>query len=266
MDNTPRYGVQDLRQAVLKATNPMIIYGQKYEPDDVILYFNSIQNVAFQEILNTADARGGFDNRSHVHWETTREINGMLEMGIISQLTMGLMNRALLKKEIKPKMIDQLEESKSNTLAQVELKHKPADPTKVKVYQVINGTVIRKKLDYTINGTTLQLEIADINVLVDYQFQYLGTSQIVDIGHKDLDGYLKFVGKFYYTNEYDGSEKTALIEIPRLRIDSSFQISIGRNTNPLISTLRFTALPINDRENNVTMRITYLDEDIDGDF
>ena len=209
MDNTPRYGVQDLRQAVLKATNPMVIYGQKYEPDDVILYFNSIQNVAFQEILNTADARGGFDNRAHVHWETTREINGMLEMGIISQLTMGVMNRALLKKEIKPKMIDQLEESKSNTLAQVELRHKPADPTKVKVYQVINGTVIRKKLDYTINGTTLQLEIADINVLVDYQFQYLGTSQIVDIGHKDLDGYLKFVGKFYYRKKHQPTNLNA---------------------------------------------------------
>ena len=266
MDNTSTHGIQDVRQAVIKATNPMVIYGQKYEPGDTILYFNSIQTVAFQEVLNVADSRGGFDNRSHVHWETTREINGVIEVGVVSQLTMGIMNKALLKKSFIPKVIDQIEETSANSMGQVELRHEPLDSTAIKVYQVIEGTVIRKKLDYTISGTTLQLEITNTDILVDYQFQYMGLSQIVDIGHKDLDGYLKFVGKFYYTNEYDGVEKTAIIEIPRLRIDSNFQISVGRNTNPLISTLRFTALPINDRENNVTMRITYLDEDIDGDF
>ena len=90
--------------------------------------------------------------------------------------------------------------------------------------------------------------------------------EIVNVGQKDLNGYLMFVGKFRYTDEYTAVQKTGLIEIPRLRINSNFAINLGRNTNPLVSALQFQAIPLGSREQATTVSVSYLDEDIDGDF
>ena len=48
--------------------------GKKIEEDEIILAFDKIQIGGFQELKDRVSARGGFDNREWVSWETTKEL------------------------------------------------------------------------------------------------------------------------------------------------------------------------------------------------
>ena len=115
------------------------------------------------------------------------------------------------------------------------------------------------------NTITLEEDIEN-NVLVDYWYKYDTGFEILSIGKKDINGYLQFVGKFYYTDEYSGVNKTGLIEIPQLRISSDFDLRFGRNTNPFISVLNFEAIRNGVRGDGKALEIIYLDRDIDADI
>lgn len=264
MDNTDTYGVKDLFDIIIKTNKEMVLFGQKYEKDDVVLYLNEAQGMSLQEVVDPRYARGGYNNARHVSWETTKEVAGAIELGVVSKLAYGIMNNTKLKREMALKIISQIDIGTVDDRGYFKLKHIPTNT--VKINQVINDTVIRKNLEFSIEGATIKLETPDIEIVASYDFAFNGKKEVVNIGEKDLHGDFMFVSKFYYTDEYDGLQKTGIIEMPKIRIDSSFQILLGRNTNPLISLLRFTALPIGERSNSKTISISYLDEDIDGDF
>lgn len=263
MDNT-KNGVTNLYEGMIKVATPMDVAGVHYDKGDTILYFDTIQEVLFQEVKSTADATGGFDNRSLVHWEYTREVQTSLRVGTISKLGVGLMNMNKMVVRDAPKLIPQIERHLvlNNT---IKVKHPIDTAQKVSIYKYINGSPTMKILDYTINGDTIILRDTNIEVLVDYWFSYSDIRETIEIGNKDLNGYLMFTGKFRYVNEYTGQNRTGLIEIPQMRIDSNFSIILGRNASPLISVLSFVAMPIGDRGHQKSVEITYLDSDIDGD-
>lgn len=263
--DTGKYGLKDIYEASIKAAVPLDIMGVHYEVGDTILYFDSIQEIVFQENKNINDARGMFDNRSLINWETTREIGCILNMGTISHLSFGVMNASTLKSG-ENKSINQYEKLYIDNTGKATTKHVIDTNKKVNIYEIQNDRRVRKILDYKIEENTLLLEDKNIDILIDYYFNYTLKSEIVNIGQKDLNGYLMFVGKFRYTDEYSAVQKTGIIEIPKLRINSNFSINLGRNINPLVSALQFQAIPDGFRKNAKTIIVTYLDEDIDGDF
>lgn len=263
--DTGRYGIKDIYEASLKAAVSMDIMGTHYDIGDTILYFDKIQEILFQENKNVNDARGMFDNRSLVHWESTKEVNCIMNMGTVSHLAFGIMNGNMIKR-LPTKKINQYERVYVGMNGKAKVKHIVDTNSKISIYELENDRRVRKILDYTIEDDTIILEDKNIDILVDYYFLYNQGMEIVNVGQKDLNGYLMFVGKFRYTDEYTAVQKTGLIEIPRLRINSNFAINLGRNTNPLVSALQFQAIPLGSREQATTVSVSYLDEDIDGDF
>lgn len=67
-------GFKELYDVALKATYPIEIGGRTIEQGETVALFDKIQLANFQEVKNFASANGGFDNRGHVFWETTKEI------------------------------------------------------------------------------------------------------------------------------------------------------------------------------------------------
>ncbi|MBQ4122227.1 hypothetical protein IJD44_00660 [bacterium] len=67
-------GVKELYDVVIKSTYPIEMGNRKIEENEVIAAFDNIQIGGLQEIKLRTDARGGFDNRSWVYWETTKEM------------------------------------------------------------------------------------------------------------------------------------------------------------------------------------------------
>jgi hypothetical protein len=63
-----------LENVHLKATYDIEANGIKFSAGESIAIFDKIQLSNFNEIKDYVAARGGFDNRGHVFWETTRSM------------------------------------------------------------------------------------------------------------------------------------------------------------------------------------------------
>lgn len=263
--NDYSYGVKDLYQGVFLASQDMKINGINYKKDDVLLFFDNIQGIAFEEEKSSVAAEGGFDNRRLINWSTTHSVNGVMDLGRISKIGYGIINETILNNISNIKAIRQIEKqsAKGNI---VYLKHSPLDGREITISKMNQGVIVSKITEFTVKENTLILNENDIDVLVDYYFSYQTNAASIKIGSNNLPGYLKFVGKFYYTDEQGSSRKTALIEIPKVEIDGNFSINFGRNTSPIVSILRFKAIPVGERQNSKAVEIIYLDEDIDADF
>ena len=91
------FSLKELYDVSLKATYPIEIGDRMIEEGEVIAYFDSIQISNFQEIKSYVTARGGYDNRAHVWWETTKEVNFQMERGIFSKTQFALLSNSKLK-------------------------------------------------------------------------------------------------------------------------------------------------------------------------
>ena len=90
------FSFKELYDVVLKATYPIEINGKEVQTGEVIAFFDKIQIANFQEIKDLKVARGGFDNRGHVYWDTTKEIQISFAQGAFSKTQFALMNNAKL--------------------------------------------------------------------------------------------------------------------------------------------------------------------------
>lgn len=72
--NDIEFSLKDLYDVVIKSTYPMEVNGRNFRPGEVIAKFDKIQFSNFQEIKSSIAARGGFDNRARVYWDSTKEI------------------------------------------------------------------------------------------------------------------------------------------------------------------------------------------------
>jgi hypothetical protein len=61
-----------LENVHLKATYDIEANGVKFNAGESIAVFDKIQLSNFNEIKEYVAARGGYDNRGHVFWETTK--------------------------------------------------------------------------------------------------------------------------------------------------------------------------------------------------
>lgn len=260
-----KYGIKNLYQASLKTCDDMEILGIRYSAGDTLLYFDNIQEMVFNEDREEVAARGGWNNREHVIWEITHSVAASMNMGVINKLGYGLVNK-VAPQHSEGRAINQVENREVNGVT-IEVFHSIDDSRPITIWEVENGAIQHKILDFLVNGNTITLEEEiNNNVLVDYWYQYNTGYDILPIGKKDINGYLQFVGKFYYTDEYSGVNKTGLIEIPQLRISSNFDLRFGRNTNPFISVLNFEAIPNGIRGDGKAIEIIYLDSDIDAEI
>ena len=93
---TNEFNFKELYEVSLKSTLPIEVSGTKIEAGETIVSFDRIQIANFQEIKSTASANGGWDNRAHIFWETTKEVKINFSQGIFSKIQLALMTNAQL--------------------------------------------------------------------------------------------------------------------------------------------------------------------------
>lgn len=69
------FSFKELEQCYLKATYPIEIGNRIIEAKEVLAKFDKIQIAGLDEMKRWVSANGGFDNRPHVFWEATKEID-----------------------------------------------------------------------------------------------------------------------------------------------------------------------------------------------
>ena len=265
MDNN--FGIKDLYKGYLLAGPKTTLNGYQYQENEIILEFDDIQKIAFGEDIQSISARGGYQNPTLINWESVRQMYGAIDMGRVSPNTFALLSRSnITTVEDSSKSIPNTETKYVEDDGIIYLEHELNTSYPIRIWKLQRGIKSNEIVDYELEDNTIKIEDTNVDVLITYWYDVEVNYQTIDVGAKDFNGYLKFVGKFYYTGENTSNRKTAIIEIPRLQIQSNFNLNFGRNTSPLISVLQFAVIPEGPRQKRKTISITYLDDDIDADI
>ena len=260
---TNELNFKELYEVSLKSTLPIEVSGTKIEAGETIASFDRIQIANFQEIKNTASANGGWDNRGHIFWETTKEVKINFSQGIFSKIQLALMTNAQLindeGEQIVP--INKREEFESDEHGKILIGRTLHEP--VFVYDKTTG---KKITGWTSTIDSILLNEAYKSVIVDYWYDYDNGCQIMTVGRPLTQGYLSLVGKMRVKDDITGKVKTGIIKIPKLRLMSDLSMRVGSDAIPQVGRLDAVAVPEGGRGQSKVMEIIFLNDDIDADM
>ena len=260
---TNELNFKELYEVSLKSTLPIEVSGTKIEAGETIASFDKIQIANFQEIKSIASANGGWDNRAHIFWETTKEVKISFSQGIFSKIQLALMTNAQLinneGEQIIP--INKREEFESDEHGKITIGRTLRQP--VFVYDKATG---KKITDWTPTTDSILLNEAYKSVIVDYWYDYDNGCQTMTIGRQLTQGYLSLVGKMRVKDDITGKVKTGIIKIPKLRLMSDLSMRVGSDAIPQVGRLDAVAVPEGVRGQQKVMEIIFLNDDIDADM
>lgn len=257
------FGLKELYEVIIRATYPIEISGKTLEAGEIIAIFDKIQIANIQEVKSSVVARGGWDNRGLVYWDSTREVRISFVQGIFSKTQLSLMTAAkLIKSNDNSRLLLRKRESKeSDEDGIIELNQPAFNP--IFVYKVSTG----EKLNYTIvDETHLQIEQGFTDCLIDYSYEYINHYQSLVVGQALTTGYLTLEGKTRVKDDITGQTHTGILYIPKLKLTSDLSMRLGENAQPQVGRLDATAWPTGDRRNTEVMHLILLDDDIDSDM
>ena len=260
---TNELNFKELYEVSLKSTLPIEVSGTKIEAGETIASFDRIQIANFQEVKSVASANGGWDNRAHIFWETTKEVKINFSQGIFSKIQLALMTNAQLinneGEQIIP--INKREEFESDEHGKVVIGRTLREP--VFVYDKATG---KKITGWTSATDSILLNEAYKSVIVDYWYDYDNGCQIMAVGRPLTQGYLSLIGKMRVKDDITGKVKTGIIKIPKLRLMSDLSIRVGSDAIPQVGRLDAVAVPEGGRGQSKVMEIIFLNDDIDADM
>jgi hypothetical protein len=260
---TNELNFKELYEVSLKSTLPIEVSGTKIEAGETIASFDRIQIANFQEIKSIASANGGWDNRAHIFWETTKEVKINFSQGVFSKIQLALMTNAQLinneGEQIIP--INKREEFESDENGKVVIGRTLREP--VFVYDKATG---KKITGWTSTTDSIMLNEAYKSVIVDYWYDYDNGCQIMTVGRPLTTGYLSLCGKMRVKDDVTGKVKTGIIKIPKLRLMSDLSMRVGSDAIPQVGRLDAVAVPEGVRGQSKIMEIIFLNDDIDADM
>lgn len=260
---TNELGFKELYEVSLKATLPIEVGSERIEAGETIAAFDRIQIANFQEIKNIASSNGGWDNRAHIYWESTKEIKVSFTQGIFSKVQLALMSNAKLienhGEQIIP--INIREEHESDENGTIAINRTLCEP--IFVYDKNTG---KKITEWTKTDNSIYLNQAYQNVIIDYWYNYDNGCVTMTIGQALTRGYLSLVGKMRVKDDVTGKVKTGIIKIPKLRLMSDLSMRVGSDAIPQVGRLDAVAVPEGGRGQQRVMEITFLNDDIDADM
>ena len=258
-------GMKELYEVALKATDPREINNRIIEEGETIALFDNIQIANLDEVKGLVTANGGFDNRAHVFWETTKEINLYFTQGIFSKTHLALMSNAklytidTLADNYKVQKIEVLESDENGiiTFEKTPQKEKlfiyDSDGNKIIDYEFVDGNHINIKESYK-----------EVNVY--YYFLYNNGVTQMRVGQKLIEGFVSLEGKTRLRDDKTGKIVTGIIKIPKLKLMSDLSIRLGRNASPLVANFRAIGCPIGAKGNKTVLDMYFLEDDIDSDI
>ena len=260
-----QFGMQELYFVQLKSTSIIEINGRQIQPGEVIAAFDKIQIANFKEIHREASAQGGYQNRKLVVWNRTEGVDLVFTQGVFSKTQFGLMNNARLlelKKEDWVVNIAQRDELETNSEGIIQLTHEPIN-NYIFIYNKETGEKLTG-LERT-GPDTIQTPLVYKDVIVDYEYAYDNGANVSSIGEDIFEGYVTLEGRTRIKDDVTGETHTAIIYIPKLKITSDFNLTLGANAQPVVGRFTGIALATGDRKQSKALEMYYLEDDIDKD-
>ena len=258
-------GMKELYEVTLKATYPIEINNRIIEEGETIALFDNIQIANFEEIKTKTTANGGFDNRAHVFWDSTKEVNLYFTQGVFSKTHLALMSNAKLytldsaTTDIKVPKIETLE---SNENGIVKLKQKPLKE-KLFIYDLSGNKITNYDI---VDDFSIDIKEPYKEVSIHYYFLYDGLTTNIKIGQRLIEGFVSLEGKTRLKDDKTGKVVTGIIRIPKLKLMSDLSIRLGRNANPTVANFQAIGCPTGVKGNKTVLEMFFLEDDIDSDI
>lgn len=261
------FGMKELYSVFLKTTYPMRINGKDFDEGEVIAAFDKIQLANFQEVKKAVEAKGGFDNRAHVTWQSTKEVDFIFSQGIFSKEQMALLTGANLVKENQGIVLTQRDK--------VEVQDRKITLRKVPYGKVFIYNSKGERVDSlieNIEGKTITFDGMENyeELICDYDYYYKPEedkriSELV-IGQELVKGYLSLEARTRVKDDVTGHTRTGIIKIPQLKLMSDLSMRLGNNAPPQMGTFKAVGYPVGSRGDSKVMEILFLEDDIDADM
>lgn len=260
MDN--EFGMKELYSVKLKSTYPMEIKGKQIAAGEVLAEFDKIQIANFQEIQKQIAAQGGYSNRKLVVWTRTEGVDLIFTQGIFSKIQLGLMQNARLVKIDENQIIKIAQRDKLETDSEgvITLTHIPINNW-IFIYNKKTGeklTGIER-----ISENQLRTSLIYTDVIVDYEYGYDNGADVSLVGEDIFEGFVTLEGRSRIKDDVTGETHTAIIYIPKLKITSDFNLTLGENAQPMVGKFSGTALMTGQPKSMSAVEIYFLKDDID---
>lgn len=257
------FSLKEIESVVIKATYKIELDNRIIEPGEVIAVFDKLFINNYREINDVVTAHGGYGDRNHVWWDTTKEVKISFTQGIFSpeQLTL-LTNAKLIGNKPNYVMITNRETLETDENMQFELKETPSGSI------FIYDKETSQKVDFTIDGRVITIVNGNAykEYIVDYEWAYVDGARLLKVGQKLTNGFVTLEGRTKIKEDISGQVKTGIIKIPKLRLLSNLSMRLGKDAVPQVGGFSATALPVGERGQQYAMELYLLDDDIDSDF
>ena len=259
------FGLKELTDLTLKVTYPIEMAGRIFEPGEVIARFDKIQLANFKEVTSRVSANGGFDNRSHVIWEDSKEIKLSFTQGIFSARQFALLSNARLIDEQDEEGIIISGHYSGESDEEGKILVGKAGISDVFIYDAKTYEKITpKSIDFKNGKIVIDFQYKDVEVDFNYRYYEKVTSCI--LGRKLIQGYLQLEGKSRVKDDITGKTRTVILRIPRLKLVSDLTMRLGREATPVLANFNAIGLPTGERGNKQIMELLFLSDDIDADM
>lgn len=276
----------------------MDIGGRHYDINETILSFEQVELSQIKENKERHAATGGYNDNLLIEWENDKEISFAVSHGVLSPISWAVLSNSKIGKEqIKSvaykETLDVIEDNNSwyinlkfipngttdkygiqgnpegEQMPMGRREWLPLKPICIKdkfifCYDCDTGQRIMK---FDIVGNRIVFKKEHRRIMVDYTFDYKDKMISIDLGNQLFTGFLNLTGKISYKDERTGETKTAIIEIPRLKMRSAFAAKLGNSYDcATISDFFFTGYPPEDRLNQKVCNITFLSTELTGEY
>lgn len=295
-------GVKELYDINIRLNQPLKIGNRQYDINETILSFEKAELAQLTQNIGTKAARGGFNNNLLIDWETDKEVTFAVSHGVLSPTSYAVLsNSKMNQKDYKSisykEQLDVVEYSENDY--RVTLKYipnhvegkwgvqgnpdneplpmgrkpwlmlKPLPPQHERFLFCYDMETGQRIMNFQVFGNQIVFMAEHRKVMVDYTFDYRDSIIELDVGNRLFNGFLNLTGKITTKDYFSGEPRTAIIEIPRLKLNSKIIMKLGMSyENPVVSDFFFTGYPNEGRkaENLSVCKITMLSSELTGDY
>ena len=255
-----KFNFKEFEKVSLKATYNIEVGDRKISPGETIALFDKIQIARINEEISRITANGGFDNRAHVFWTSTKDELINFSQGVFSSTQLALMINSRLVNigENEVIKISNQEELESNEDGEILLAHIPSD--NLWLYDKETGGKIS---DYTLNENIITIDQPYREVITTYQYEYVGGAKKYNVGQRLLNGYVELEGRTRVKDDTTGQVVTGILKIPKLKLMSNLSIMLGTQAVPVVGNFSGIAIPVGSRGDTYVSEFYILNDCID---
>lgn len=250
------YGIRELRDVNFRALQPMEFNGQTYQAGETIINFEKVNFLSTIEQKNTKSITGGKGNIEFMHWTNSPSCNLYFSQGVFSKRQLSFFSNSKINKGT-TRLIHKREVLETDENGQVTIKYEP-------VQLFVYNANTNERIEYVLDGLNILTEHNFMEVICDYTFEYMNPYTVIQMGNGFYNHYLSLDAKTYVKSTEDGDLVTGIIEIPKLRITSPLQFTLGDKANT--PQLEFYGVGVRQDVNSPLANFIILSDNIMADI